>query len=166
VPEAEPVVASFRSTYAAESVATRIPAHVTLLFPFVDAERVDATLRVVVRQHFAARSAFDARLDGIGRFDGHVWLVPVPRERFVDLVRVTCDRFPECAPYGRSFSKPVPHLTVGAATPERSTDEIARAAEAELAPRLPLPFRVDAAWLLVEQADGTWVADERFPFER
>lgn len=38
------------------------------------------------------------------------------------------------------------------------------AAGRELAPSLPVGFRVDAATLLEEQVDGTWAARERFPF--
>jgi 2'-5' RNA ligase len=162
--EAEPVVADFRARFAAESVARRIPPHVTLLFPFAALTLVDEQLRARVRAHFAAVQAFDAELNGVDRFDGHVWLAPAPRERFVELVTATCSRFPEFPPYGGDFDAPAPHLTVGASSADSTVDEIARAAEAELAPRLPVGFRADAAWLLVEQEDGTWAADERFPF--
>lgn len=34
VPAAEPLVADFRRRWHADSVARRIPAHVTILFPF------------------------------------------------------------------------------------------------------------------------------------
>ena len=164
MPEAEPLVASFRARYAAASVAEAIPAHITLLFPFVEAGRVDDALRALVEAHFAAALPFAAELSSVGRFEAYVWLVPEPRERFVELVTATWSRFPECPPYGGDFAEIVPHLTVGGATEEVTTDEIVAAAGEELAPRLPLPFVADAAWLLVEQVDRTWVADERFPF--
>lgn len=163
MPEAEPVVASFRARYAAESVARRIPAHITLLIPYVAAARLDDLAVSEAREHFGSAAPFDAALVEIGRFTEHVWLAPSPSDAFVELIRSTCRRFPE-SPYGEAFPSPVPHLTVGQASPSASVGEIARAAEVELAPRLPVGFRVDAAWLLVEQGDGTWVATERFAF--
>ena len=164
MPEAEPLVAAFRARYAAASVAKAIPAHITLLFPFVEAGRVDDALRALVAAHFAAARPFAAELSSVGRFEGYVWLAPEPRERFVALATATWSRFPGCPPYGGEFAEVMPHLTVGEATDEFATDEIVAAAEEELAPRLPLPFAADAAWLLLEQVDGTWVADERFSF--
>jgi 2'-5' RNA ligase len=145
-------------------VAKRIPPHVTLLFPFAPAVRVDGVLRTTLRAHFARLRAFDGELERIDRFDGHVWLAPGPSERFVEAVAATCARFPELPPYGGEFTEVVPHLTIGSATSEVPTEEIAAAADAELAPHLPVAVRVDAAWLLVEHEDGTWAADERFPF--
>lgn len=163
MPEAEPVVATFRARYAAESVAKRIPAHITLLIPYVAAASLDADSVSAAREHFAGVAPFDAALVEIGCFAEHVWLAPSPREVFVELISSTCRRFPD-SPYGDAFPNPVPHLTVGQAGPGGSVAEIARAAEVELAPRLPVAFRVDAAWLLVEQDDRTWVASERFGF--
>jgi 2'-5' RNA ligase len=164
VPEAERLVASFRARFAAESVAKRIPPHVTLLFPFVPAAQLDESVRTRAKAHFASFAPFGGALESVGRFDSHVWLGPEPRSRFVDLIVDTCARFPEQPPYGGVFDQPAPHLTIGAATADLGVDEIAEAAETELAAKLPLSFRVDAAWLLVEQEDGTWAAAERFPF--
>ena len=163
VPEAESVVATFRARYAAESLAKRIPAHITLLIPYVAASRLDDVAVSSAREHFGSFAPLDAELVEVGRFTEHVWLAPSPREPFVGLIQDTCRRFPE-SPYGETFPNPVPHLTVGQATPSLSAEEIARTAEEELGPQLPVAFRVDAAWLLVEQEDGTWIADERLPF--
>lgn len=163
VPEAEPVVAAFRARYAAESVAKRIPAHITLLIPYVAAARLDDMAVASAREHFRSFAPFAAELVEVGRFTEHVWLAPSPREAFVDLIQVTCRRFPE-SPHGEAFPNPVPHLTVGQAGPGLSVEAIASAAEEELAPRLPIAFRVDSAWLLVEQDDGMWVAAERLLF--
>ena len=163
MPEAEPVVAPFRARYAVESVARRLPAHITLLLPYVAAAGLDDVAVSDAREHFARIAAFDAALVEAGSFTEHVWLAPLPSDAFVELIQLTCSRFPE-SPYGQAFPKPVPHLTVGQASAAASVEEIAQAAEEELVPRLPIAFRVDAAWLLIEQGDGTWVAAERFTF--
>ncbi len=159
-------MAPFRAIYDAEKVAMRVPAHITLLYPFVLAARIDERLLGAVRSHFAGITEFEAELVAVGRFDEHVWLAPAPSERFVELVSATWARFPECAPYDGQFEghDPVPHLTVGGSNPTTTLDELVAAAERELAPRLPLTFHVDAAWLLVEQSDLSWRATERFPF--
>ena len=164
VPAAEPLVAGFRRRFHADSVARRVPAHVTILFPFVTVEAFDAEVRDRVASHFREQQVFDASLVEVGSFPEHVWLAPAPTERFIGLITATCEQFPETPPYEGAFDSPEPHLTIGASEDGQSIDELIEAAEQELAPALPLRFRVDAATLLVEQADGTWTARERFPF--
>jgi 2'-5' RNA ligase superfamily len=154
--------------YDAEKVAQRVPAHITLLVPFVPADRVDEGALRTARSHFAEILSFDAELAAVGRFEEHVWLSPAPRECFVELISATWERFPEYPPYGGDFAghDPVPHLTVGGSTATTTIDELVAAAERELAPHLPLAFHVDAASLLVEQSDHSWRATERFRFAR
>lgn len=163
MPEAEPTVAAFRARYAATSVARRIPAHITLLIPFVPAVDLDEGAVAAARDHFAATRPIDGALVSIGSFPEHVWLAPSPREAFAELIRKTCGRFPE-SPYGREFPDPVPHLTIGQADDEVTVEEIVRAAEREIAPRLPVRFRAASAWLLVEQVEGAWAREVEFPF--
>jgi hypothetical protein len=133
-----------------------------VLIPYVAAAALDDAAISAARDHFAHVAPSDAKLVEVGRFTEHVWLAPAPRERFVELIRSACRRFPDSL-HGEEFPDPVPHLTVGQASGGSRLDQVAQAAEAELAPRLPVRFRVDSAWLLVEQSNGTWVAAERFP---
>jgi len=58
--------------------------------------------------------------------DRFVWLAPEPRERFVELVRTTCARFPEFPPYEGEGGEPEPHLTIGAVEESSPTDLVAR----------------------------------------
>lgn len=163
VPEAEPVVSSFRARYATASVASRIPAHITLLVPYVPAARLDDEALGAARAHFSGVVPFDAALVAVGRFDEHVWLAPSPRYLFVDLIRATCRRFPE-SPYGTEFHDPVPHLTIGQASQAISAEAMLRAAEAEVGPHLPVRFRAASASLLEECSDSTWVQAAEFRF--
>ena len=57
----------------------------------------------------------------------------------------------------------MPHLTVGEETESISTATIVAVAEKELAPCLPLRFRVETMSLLEEQTDGTWAVAAQFP---
>lgn len=162
VPEAEAVVSAFRERYAARSAA-RIPAHITLLVPYVPAERLDGAAIEAAREHIGQFAPFDAERTGVGRFAEHVWLAQSPTEVFAGLIRATCRRFPESS-YGAEFPEPVPHLTIGEASGDVSVEEIVRAAECEIAPQLPVRFRVSAASLLVEHADGKWLQGADFGF--
>jgi 2'-5' RNA ligase len=162
VPEAEPLVGPFRARFHADAVARRIVPHVTVLFPFVPAVRVDDALRGEVASFFAGQPPFDASLDAVRTFDEHVWLAPAPREHFLELIRGTCERFPQLPPYEGLHDAPEPHLTIGAATVSETVETILEAARA-LEPALPMSFRVEAVWLLEELHDGTWALATRFP---
>jgi hypothetical protein len=162
VPEAEPLVDGFRARFDTRSVALGIVPHVTVLFPFVDVPELP-TVRAAVAAHFSAQPAFDAELVDVGRFDGHVWLAPAPRARWVELIEATCGRFPDTPPYAGAFDEPEPHLTVGEATSAHPLEAIAAAAGAELAPHLPVRFRVDAVAQLEEQPDGMWSVTGGYP---
>jgi 2'-5' RNA ligase len=154
VSEAEQVVAAFRRLF--DPAAERIPAHVTILVPFVPAISLDERAVDGARAHFAELPAFDAALTGISTFDAHVWLSPEPTARFVELINATYARFPAFPPYGGVFLEPVPHLTIGQADGARTLAEIRSAADAEIAHRLPVSFRVDMVSLFVEQGDARW----------
>jgi 2'-5' RNA ligase len=162
VPEAEPLVGPFRARFHASAVAQRVVPHVTVLSPFVAAVQLDDALRAGLTSHFAGLASFDASLDGVGAFAQHVWLAPSPRERFVELIRGTCARFPAHPPYEGLHVEPEPHLTIGEAAGQVTVEVVLEAAR-DLEDDLPVPFRVDAVWLFEEQHDGTWAVSSRFP---
>ncbi len=56
VPEAEPVVGEWRERY--DNARLGVPAHVTLLFPFVALEKLDDALLAELRELFASQPAF------------------------------------------------------------------------------------------------------------
>jgi hypothetical protein len=89
-----------------------VPAHVTVLFPFVDGERVDER---AVAELFARFHAFDFVLDRIDRFEnGTRWLHPEPSWPFVDLTAAVVERYPDHPPYEGAHDEIVPHLTITA----------------------------------------------------
>jgi 2'-5' RNA ligase len=161
VSEAEEPTAGFRARFLERTVARRIPAHVTLLYPFADADSVDAELVETLRALYATARPFTFELSRVARFDAHVWLAPEPRERFIDLIERTCARFPDRPPYGGAFagSEHVPHLTIG-----EGEDAEAICAEVERTiDCLPLPCAAHSVTLLEEHADGTWAPRAEFP---
>jgi 2'-5' RNA ligase len=162
VPEAEAPTLDFRRRFLERTVARKIPAHVTILYPFVDADAVDADLVDELRRLYASTAPFEFQLARFGEFAAHLWLAPEPRERFVDLMALTCAQFPECPPYGGVFaqSAPEPHLTIGEGP---DVDALRAEAERKVAPALPVPCTARSVTLLEEQTDGTWTERAAFP---
>ncbi|MFC0550203.1 2'-5' RNA ligase family protein [Planotetraspora thailandica] len=148
VPEAEPVVGEWRSRFD-PSVAYGVPAHVTILYPFLRADRIDAGMLADLRALFAAHAPFDVRFSGCGRFPEVLYLAPDPGRPFADLTEAVAARWPEAPPYGGRFDEVVPHLTVADGVPVDVQDTI----EAGLAAGLPVAAHVSSVSL--HSYDGT-----------
>ncbi len=138
----DPLVGAYRRRMD-RAAAWGVPAHVTVVYPFVPPpvgadtlERLAAVLTGV--------PAFEcefARVEWFG--DDVVWLAPEPDGPFRDMTAAVWRAFPDHPPYGGQFDDVVPHLTVG------HTDLAGmRAAAAELAPRLPVHAPVDGVWVM------------------
>jgi 2'-5' RNA ligase len=162
VPEADAPTLDFRRRFLERTVSRKIPAHVTILYPFVTADAVDAQLLAELHRLYASAAPFAFRLANLGTFDAHLWLAPEPRERFVDLMELTFARFPECPPYGGAFAKsaPEPHLTIGEGV---DVDALRVEADRTVVPALPLPCTAGSVTLLEERTDGTWSERAAFP---
>ncbi len=158
VPEAEDVVASHRAGLDA-AAALGVPAHVTVLYPFVPPERTDAAVISSLAAAVRSVTAFDVAFRRLRWFDRSVlWLVPEPAEPFLALTAAVLRAFPGYLPYGGAHPDLVPHLTVGQGQPEDLLESAARAID----PSLPVTARVDAAVLMHGSLEpGTWrvVAD-------
>ncbi len=130
-----------------------MPAHVTLLYPFLDAAKIDDDVEAELELLFAGERVFDFELAEIGRFPGIVYVSPRPSSPFVALIELLTRRWPDHPPYGGSFKEIVPHLTVahGAQIPDG------------LSARLPIAVRAEEAWL-VTRAGGRWVRRASFRF--
>ena len=146
VPEADPVVGPHRQRFD-RAASLGVPAHVTVLFPFVDPAVVDDALVERLASAVRRTPAFDCVFRGCRWFDEDVvWLAPEPAEPFRELTRAVFAEFPDHPPYEGQFEDLAPHLTVGQ-QPFGSLAEL-RAAEADVAPLLPVATRVDRAFLL------------------
>lgn len=147
MPEAEPVVGAIRLAHDS-SAALGVPAHITVLFPFLPAAKLDEG---ALRDLIARFPAFDFTLDRVEQFeDGHVWLHPEPSWRFADLTAAVWQRWPEAPPYEGAFDEVIPHLTVS---------------ETPLELEIALPIGCHAhEVVLIEQSevDGKWAVRNRF----
>ena len=111
VPEAEPLVHEWRLRY--DNASLGIPAHVTVIFPFVPAQEIGGQLIAELRELFAAQQAFSFTLARVGRFPEVAWLAPEPDEPFRRLTGLLASRYPDYPPYEGIHDDVVPHLTVG-----------------------------------------------------
>jgi 2'-5' RNA ligase len=159
VPEAEPLVAEWRAKHD-WSAQHGVPAHITLLFPFVPAEDVDQQLLSDLRDLFASQPAFSYLLPRVARFPEVAWLAPEPAEPFKELIALIVSRYPEYPPYEGIHDDVIPHLTVAEGVSELQ-DEV----DVALTPSLPIEAQAQRVTLLVEDASGHWHTGKRFPLE-
>ena len=126
VPEAEPWVKNLRERYD-PTAAVGVPAHITVLFPFVPPDLLTDSNLARATKTFQRFQPFEFRLEQIDRFPESLYLVPEPDEPFISLTEAIVREFPEYPPYGGKFTEIIPHLTVA----NRSA-ELSATAEAEL----------------------------------
>lgn len=139
------VVDRWRERTCTHKPSAGVPAHVTLLFPFVPATEISHGLLDEVSKIIRASRPFEFELSATGRFATALYLAPTPATHFTALTQALATRFPAYPPYGGAFDGIVPHLTVAEGTPATLD-----AAREEIAPILPLSRRCDGAVLLEE----------------
>jgi len=159
IPEAEPAVARHRERLDA-SARLGIPAHITVLFPFMPPQAVGPAALTGLEHLFAAVSRFRFQLDRTAWFGDEVlWLAPRDPGPFRALTRAVVQAFPAFPPYKGQFGDPVPHLTIGHGHP--LTD--LRAAEASVRAHLPLDAQATAVTLVTQQSTaGQWTKTATF----
>jgi hypothetical protein len=160
VPEVEPLVAAWRDTHD-PSAAIGVPAHVTVLFPFLPPGALTSTVLEAIRGLAGAQPRFRASFDRVERRADVVWLSVEPEAPFRTMTRAAWARFPDWPPYGGRFGDVIPHLTVGQGD-ELAMADLAREVERSLAGRLPLDAAIDALSLFVS-GGGHWSRTARFP---
>jgi 2'-5' RNA ligase superfamily len=153
VPEAEEAVGSSRAALDA-AAALGVPAHVTVLYPFLPPARIDDRVLSVVRATVAAVPRFAVRFRHVGWFgETVVWLAPEPGGPFRALTAAIWRRFPETPPYEGAYPDSTPHLTVGHDQP---LPRLVQAAEAVSA-RLPVDATIGSVRLMRGSPEpGSW----------
>uniref|UniRef100_A0AAU2JHT9 2'-5' RNA ligase family protein n=1 Tax=Streptomyces sp. NBC_00049 TaxID=2903617 RepID=A0AAU2JHT9_9ACTN len=150
VPEAEAVVRSWRERHDPAAVAG-VPAHVTVLFPFLAEDRIDAAVHAALTEVLGGHEAFDLRFERCGRLPEVLYLVPEPDTRVRRLTEAIAARWPEAPPYGGRFTEIIPHLTVAQGQRAGVEEEM----EADLLGGLPFTCRVSSVELMVHDGE-TW----------
>jgi len=118
VPEAEPFISHYRERYDPPA-RRRVPAHVTILYPFMPPEAVDANVVAQLARVAAGVRCFDFRLRETRRFPVALYLPPQPDDSFAALTNGVHRAFPDYPPFGGKFKVVVPHVTVAHADEEK-----------------------------------------------
>ena len=134
-----------------------IPAHVTILYPFVDPDALVAGVRRELAAIAARHEPFRVRFERVGIWPGVVYLAPEPADRFSRLIDDLVAAFPHHPPYGGAFDEVIPHLTITESADAPSS--IAAAA----AGSLPFERPVTRLDVLVENGIGRWHSRWRIP---
>lgn len=149
VPDVEPAVRAWRDRLD-PSARAGVPAHVTVLFPFLDESLIDDDAFAAIGEVIGRHRPFEARFEHCGRFPGILYLVPEPDLPFRRLTEAIADRWPETSPFGGRFDEVVPHLTIA----QGQDDAVLEEAEAALRSRLPVTARVSSVDLMVHDGTG------------
>lgn len=143
-----------------------MPAHVSVLYPFVEPDQVDDQVIATLAAALGQVAAFDCRFERTRWFGQDVlWLDPEPAGWFRDLTALVWNAFPLHAPYGGAHDDVVPHLT--AAECRLGSLSAVRAAEQAVLTGLPLSTRIEGVLLIAgTKAPSSWRLLHEFPLGR
>jgi 2'-5' RNA ligase len=160
VPEAEACVSELRSRFDA-SVHIGVPAHITVLAPFMSPHLISDD---VVRQVKAVLNVFEPfqfEFRSLGRFPATTYLAPEPPEPFVALTETLFRAFPQFPPFRGEHPTIVPHLTVANGN---AAEAAVAAVELELRLEAQGPVQSTCSSVtLLENSSGTWKEMHVFP---
>ena len=136
-----------------------VPAHVSVLFPFVPAAEIDEHVMARTAALFRSVPAFTHSLVRSAWFGDEVlWLAPDTSEEFRSLTRLVWADFPAFPPYEGRFDDVVPHLTIA----DHGPVEAMQAAELAVQRHLPITATARAVTLMIERSSGHWKAAVSF----
>jgi 2'-5' RNA ligase len=144
------------------SAADGVPAHITLIYPFMPPSSLKEDVRRRVEEIVAAEPAFPFVLGAVRRWPKVVYLEPDPDEPFRRLTRALAAAFPDYPPYEGVHADVVPHLTVAADAP----DDYYEAAVHALPAFLPVRDVAREAWLIGHTPEQAWHTLWRLPLGR
>ncbi len=160
VPEADVLVDGWREDLD-PSAAAGVPAHITVLYPFLAPDRIDAAVRSELVGIFARHAPVAYTLPRVATFAEVVYLEPEPDEPFRSLTEAVVARWPDHPPYGGEHDEVIPHLTVAQFPDPHRIRAMAAEIATALDDELPLDVRAEQVTLLVER-DGRWRPDASF----
>ncbi|HSB88958.1 MAG TPA: 2'-5' RNA ligase family protein [Anaerolineales bacterium] len=164
VPEAEPIVGTFRAQYD-PSAADGMPAHVTINYPFLPGRELSQPAIDALATIFARVPAFDFALAEPRRFPDVLYLAPEPVGKWKELIAAVAKQFPDSPPYGGVFAQVTPHLTVAQTDDPAVLEAITREFRIAAGGRLPLAAHAGEVTLMDDRS-GRWETKQVFALGR
>lgn len=153
VPEAEPCVSALRERFDA-SVKVGVPAHITVLAPFMSPECISEAVLQRAQAALSAVASFAFTLSRVALFPATTYLAPEPAEPFITLTQSLVRSFPGYPPFRGEHESIIPHLTVAhgnASQAAIAAHELAAVVQAHG----PIRSRCRSV-LLLENSSGQW----------
>lgn len=158
VPEADKLLKVVASRFP-EAVRKDVPAHVSVLYPFLPANVLDDRAISALSELFATQPVMTVKFAKCRRRGEFVYLRPDPVDGLDEVTKRVRRLWPDVVPYEGLYGEVEPHLTVALHTTQERAEEI----EHEIVPELlPLSAELREAWLVVFA--GQWALRERFRF--
>jgi len=158
VPEVEFLVSDLRARYD-PSGSKGVPAHVTLLFPFIPPEKITPEDIKILQELFKI-PRFEFTLSHINTFPDAVFIEPKERELFVELTRRIYAQFPDYPPEeGKYLPEINPHLTIGHQLGDRFDECLEQAKKIE--DKLPIRCNAEEIYLMTSK-NGYRTIREKF----
>jgi hypothetical protein len=164
VPEAEPLVKALRDRFD-PSAALGVPAHITILYPFMPPHAITAPVLAELREFFAQFAAFEFALTGLRHFPQVLHLAPAPAEPFKALTYAIAERYPNYPPYGGNFAEVIPHLTIADVDEAAQLDDIEREFLQQHGLHLPVKAQAREVWL-IGNTSGRWETRQIFALSK
>ncbi|OEZ31139.1 2'-5' RNA ligase family protein [Variovorax boronicumulans] len=160
VPAAETIAADLRRRFD-PTVALGVPAHITLLVPFMDPALITDEVLARARRVLQRTASFSFALGKVGRFPETAYLAPEPAAPFIEMTRALMKEFPDFPPYDGLHDDIVAHLSVAHGNALHAEE-----AAIELQARLLASGAVHANCIevaLIENSSGRWQDFHVFP---
>ncbi len=150
VPAADALLASVAARHPG-AVREGVPAHVSLLYPFVAAGELDERVTSALGELLAEQAPMPVEFVECYHRGGFVALRPDPIDGLTELVGKARRRWPDVVPYEGIYGDVEPHLTVAMC----SSEEMAVVIEQEVTAELPISAELREAWLVVFEGQST-----------
>ncbi len=157
VPAADALLGSVGARYPG-TVRAGLPAHVSLLYPFVVAAELDERVATALHELFVEQVPIPVDFVECFRRGGFVALRPEPSDRLNELMTETWRRWPDVVPYEGAYRDVEPHVTIAM----RCSEQLAVRIEQEVTAELPICAELREAWLLA--FEDQWILRDRFEF--
>ena len=156
VPEAEPLVKEWRERFD-WSAAQGVPAHITILYPFMPPNEIASEVLADLRDFFTQFATFEFTLPETRRFPTVLYLAPSPDAPFKTLTEAVVERYPDYQPYdgALSASEVIPHLTIADMVEAAQLDDLEREFMHQHGTQLPVKAKAREV-LLIENSSGRW----------